>query len=259
MPVLADEPIISISETASAHPNFTSTANLFRRSKNLLLVLCVSLSMPIAGSIYILLGGTGQTLPMQQSFRLVGGLISETTSLMVLCYVMGVQGRSWKDLGWKLELADFPRALGLFLAVGFFTYLILWPVQYAYRAYSGHFLAAKSLHSIFGFGVSFLSIAFVCEPILRGTHCSRLHDDGSSEPRRESNARGSHQRCGSIELSPLSRACERPGARRGIHDCFDLLPSNSQDRARDPGSSRLRWVEPGAWGLLTRNPYQSFQ
>jgi membrane protease YdiL (CAAX protease family) len=118
--------------------------------------------MPIAGCIYYLLGGTAPTAPIQQQFRLVGALITEGTSLTVLWYVMSRQGRTWKDIGWKLELADVPRALGLLIAANVVTYLLLVPVQYSYRAYSGHFMAPKSLHSMFGFGISSLSIAFIC-------------------------------------------------------------------------------------------------
>jgi membrane protease YdiL (CAAX protease family) len=118
--------------------------------------------MPIAGCVYYLLGGTAPTAPIQQQFRLVGALITEGTSLTVLWYVMSRQGRTWKDIGWKLELADVPRALGLLIAANVVTYLLLVPVQYSYRAYSGHFMAPKSLHSMFGFGISSLSIAFIC-------------------------------------------------------------------------------------------------
>jgi membrane protease YdiL (CAAX protease family) len=92
----------------------------------------------------------------------VGALITEGTSLTVLWYVMSRQGRTWKDIGWKLELADVPRALGLLIAANVITYLLLVPVQYFYRTYSGHFMAPKSLHSMFGFGISSLSIAFIC-------------------------------------------------------------------------------------------------
>ncbi len=132
------------------------------RLRHLGLVLWVSLSLPIAGSVYYLFGGTAPTAAMQQRFRLVGALITEATSLTVLWYVMSRQGRTWKDIGWKPEFADVPRALGLLIAASVATYLVLVPVQYSYRAYSGHFLAPKSFTSMFGFGISSLSIAFIC-------------------------------------------------------------------------------------------------
>lgn len=132
------------------------------RLRHLGLVLWVSLSLPIAGSVYYLFGGTAPTASMQQHFRLVGALITEATSLMVLWYVMSRQSKTWKNIGWKPEFADVPRALGLLIAASVATYLLLVPVQYSYRAYSGHFLAPKSFTSMFGFGISSLSIAFIC-------------------------------------------------------------------------------------------------
>jgi uncharacterized membrane protein YhaH (DUF805 family) len=72
------------------------------RLPHLGLVLWVSLSMPIAGSAYYLFGGTAPTVPMQQDCRLVGGLITQVTSLTVLWYMMGRKARRWKDIGWKL-------------------------------------------------------------------------------------------------------------------------------------------------------------
>lgn len=138
--------------------------------------------MPIAGSVYFLLGGTISTVPMQQRFRLVGALITEVTSLAVLWYVMSRQGKTWKDIGWKLEFADLPRGLGLLITTYVVAFLLFVPIQYAYRAYSGHFIAPKQLHPMFGFGVSFLSIAFIClnpffeELIVRAYTMSEIMD-----------------------------------------------------------------------------------
>ena len=126
------------------------------------LVLWVSLSIPIAGSAYYLVGGTVTSAPMQQQFRLLGALLNEATSLAVLWYVICRQGKTLKDIGWTLELPDIPRALGLLVASSLVTYFLWIPVQYLYRVCSGHFLATKSLGSVFGFGISFLSVAFIC-------------------------------------------------------------------------------------------------
>jgi membrane protease YdiL (CAAX protease family) len=160
--------------------------SLLQRWQHLGLVLVVGLSMPIAGSVYSLLGGIAPTAPLQQRFRLVGALITEVTSLAVLWYVMSRQGKTRKDLGWKLEFADVPRALGLLITAYIAAFLLFVPIQYSYRAYSGHFLAPKSLHSMFGFGVSFLSIAFMClnpffeELIVRAYTMSEIMDIGRS-------------------------------------------------------------------------------
>jgi membrane protease YdiL (CAAX protease family) len=125
------------------------------------IVLLVTLSAPISGSMYSLLGGKTPTEPLQQDFRLVSGLIRHATALVLLWYVMCRQGKTWKDIGWKVEVTDIPRALGLLLLAYLLPEFALIPLQSAFRAYSGHFLAAKSLTSVFGFGISSLSIVFV--------------------------------------------------------------------------------------------------
>lgn len=159
---------------------------LRQRLQHLGLVLWVSLSMPIAGSVYYLLGGTAPTTPIQQHFRLVGGLITEVSSLLVLWYVMSWQGKTWKDIGWKLEFLDVARAMGLLIVASLVTYLALVSVQYTYWEYSGHFLARKSLNSVFGFGISSLSIAFIClnpffeELIVRAYTMSEVMNLGGS-------------------------------------------------------------------------------
>src|SRR5215469_16216757 len=89
------------------------------------------------------------------------------TALTVLWYVMGRQGKKWKDIGLRPELADVSRALYLFFIIGIAIFLTEFPVQYGYRAYSGHFLTIKDVCSILGLGVSspsiaLLSIAFAC-------------------------------------------------------------------------------------------------
>jgi hypothetical protein len=142
---------------------------------------------------------------MQQDYRLVGGLITQVTSLTVLWYMMCRKGRRWKDIGWKLEFADIPRATGLLIAAVVIMYLPVIPVQYFYRAYSGHFLAPNSLHSIFGFGISFLSIAFIClnpsfeEPIVRAYTMSEVMSLGGSREL------AVNQRCCPDELSLIIR------------------------------------------------------
>jgi membrane protease YdiL (CAAX protease family) len=142
--------------------------------------------MPIAGSVYYLLGGTAPTAPMQQQFRLVGALIAQVTSLLVLWYVMCRQRRSWNEIGWNPEIRDIPRGLGLLVISNLAMYVLFIPIQYAYRAYAGHFLVPKPLNSILGFGISSLSIAFVClnpffeELIVRAYTISEVINLGAS-------------------------------------------------------------------------------
>jgi len=186
MPVTSLDPA-AVTPSQDATPSTVAQSILgarLKRLQHLGIVLLVSLAGPIAGSIYVLLGGPSSAAPMQKSYRLVGALISETTSLLLLWYVMGRQAKTWKDIGWCIELADAPRALGLLITALIVPVFASAPVQYIYWAYSGHSLTPKSLHSMFGFGISFLSIAFVClnpffeELIVRGYTMSEIMSVG---------------------------------------------------------------------------------
>jgi len=75
---------------------------------------------------------------------------------------MGRQGRFLHNIGWKLRLTDIPHAIGLFVCAILVPVFATIPVEYAYWAFSRHWLVPKSLDGIFGFGISFLSIVFVC-------------------------------------------------------------------------------------------------
>ena len=67
--------------------------------------------MPIMGSIYYLLGGVPPGTAMQQHYRLLAGLVTEITSLMVLWYVMSRQGETLKGIGWSPAYTDVPRGI----------------------------------------------------------------------------------------------------------------------------------------------------
>jgi membrane protease YdiL (CAAX protease family) len=118
--------------------------------------------------------------------RLLEALIGEVGSLAVLWYVLSAQGRGWKNIGWKLEWMDLPRGVSLFFAAMFVSLLIVIPVQLGYHSYAGHYLAPKSLKDFFGFGISTLSIAFICvnpffeELIVRGYLMSEIFDLGGN-------------------------------------------------------------------------------
>jgi hypothetical protein len=156
-----------LAPAAGSQPQAASQQSVFSRSliyrfQHLGLVLWVSLSLPIVGSLFYSLGGTAPSTSVQQGYRLWGALMTESSSLAVLWYVMGRQGKSWKDIGWSPCLADIPRALGIFVVTAITTWVVYIPAQFAYHSYSGQFLTPKSLGSMFGFGISILSIAFVC-------------------------------------------------------------------------------------------------
>jgi membrane protease YdiL (CAAX protease family) len=189
MPVTALDPATAASSQAATSTAVAQPVPLkirLKRLQHLGIVLLVSLAGPIAGSIYVLMGGPSSTAPIQKSYRLVGALMSEMTSLLLLWYVLGRQGKTWKDIGWGFALADAPRAFGLFIVALIVPVFALAPLQYIYWAYSRHAIAPKSLESMFGFGISVLSIAFVClnpffeELIVRAYTMSEIMSVGGS-------------------------------------------------------------------------------
>jgi membrane protease YdiL (CAAX protease family) len=81
---------------------------------------------------------------------------------------------------------DVPRAVGLVFGSTLASYFVWIPVQIAYRFYFGHYLVPKSMHGFFGFGISALSIGFVClnpffeELIVRSYLMSEIFDLGGN-------------------------------------------------------------------------------
>jgi membrane protease YdiL (CAAX protease family) len=148
------------------------------------LVLFVSFAHFIASSTYSLMGAMGPADPRQRSARLVGALIAEVGSLAVFWYVLSTQGRGLKNIGWNPQWMDLPRAVGLVFGSTLASYFVWIPFEVAYRSYFGHYLVPKSMHGFFGFGISALSIAFVClnpffeELIVRGYLMSEIFDLG---------------------------------------------------------------------------------
>jgi membrane protease YdiL (CAAX protease family) len=156
-----------------------------RRLLALGLVLFVSFGIAIFASAYYLMDVTAlQSSPQHQAVRLLGTLISEASSLAVLWYVLSGQGRSWRDIGWNVEWLDIPRGLTLVFGSVIAQYLIWVPVQISYHFYFGRYLAPRSMHGLLGFGISGISIAFVClnpifeELIVRGYLMSEIVDLG---------------------------------------------------------------------------------
>ena len=176
----------AVAPAPSASTADRSFADRIARWRHLTLVLWVSVSMPVLGSFYYLFGGTAATNPTYQGYRLWGGLIPEASGLLVLWYVLAGQGKTWRHIGWSPSLVDIRRALGLFLASTAVSWVAYIPAQYLYRAYSGAFLAQKSLNSTLAFGISALSVAFVCvnpffeELIVRAYTISELTDLGAN-------------------------------------------------------------------------------
>jgi membrane protease YdiL (CAAX protease family) len=152
----------------------------------LMIVLVVSFAHPIAASFYYLLGGTASADPLQHKYRLWASLLSEATSLALLWYVLSTQSRTWKHIGWNARWTDIPPAFGLLVVSAIAMYAAVLPVQLSYRAWTGHYLAPRSFHGLFGFGISVLSVAFIClnpffeELIVRAYTMSEIMNLGGS-------------------------------------------------------------------------------
>jgi membrane protease YdiL (CAAX protease family) len=106
--------------------------------------------------------------------------------LLVLWYVLSERGSGWRAIGWTPAWKDLPEGFGL-LIVGYLAAIP--PVlvfQAAYHPFAGHYLQAKSLESVLGFGISVSSVAFVLinpffeELIVRAYTMSEVMDLGGS-------------------------------------------------------------------------------
>ena len=124
-------------------------------------VLSVSFLHFVVSSFYYLLRGAHQPDPSQLQFRLLGALVAESTSLLVLWYVLAEQRRTWNDIGWNPAGRDILRGAGLLIATVIAIYPPVFCFQLLYRLFAAHYLEARSMRGLLGFGVSALSIAFV--------------------------------------------------------------------------------------------------
>ena len=188
--LLSDDPTQSTMQTpvASAdHVESGSRRSLPKQLQHLALVLWVSFTLPVIGSTFYLFNNpSSSTTPTRQTYRLITALVAEVTSLLVLWYVVDKQGKTKTDIGLNFHFLDIFRGLGLFVVAVVASYIAYIPFQYIYRAYSGNFAAVKSLHSMFGFGISFLSVSFIClnpffeEIIVRGYAMTEVISVGGS-------------------------------------------------------------------------------
>ena len=146
----------SVSHATETQPNRQ------RRLFAMMVVLSVSILHFIVASFYYLFRGTANIdLNQLQQFRLLSALVAESTSLLVLWYVISERGQGWSTIGWNPEWSDIWRGFVLLVAGFLATILPNAFFQTAYRTYSGHYMAPKSLRALLGFSISAVSIAFV--------------------------------------------------------------------------------------------------
>ncbi len=101
-------------------------------------------------------------------------------------YLLGGTAPGRRAIGWTPAWKDLPEGFGLFIVGYLATIPPVLVLQAAYRSYAGHYLHAKSLESMLGFGISLFSIAFVLlnpffeELIVRAYTMSEVMDLGGS-------------------------------------------------------------------------------
>src|ERR1700722_3765597 len=178
---------IALQPDESAKPATGVTETPRRRLFALGLVLFVSFAHYVVSSWYSMIAASPVSyLPQQNQARLMGALVAQVGSLALLWYVLSGQHRDWKSIGWVPEWKDIASGVGLLIGSRFASRLILIPIQISYRSYFGHYLAPKSLHGMLEFGISALSIVFVCvnplfeELTVRGYLMSEILDLGGS-------------------------------------------------------------------------------
>jgi membrane protease YdiL (CAAX protease family) len=98
-------------------PETPSVSNA-HRWVDLGLVLTVAFSAPILGSAYFVSHPSTHEYTNQ---RLLLGILSETTSLILFLVLFKRQGRQFKNIGFNFHWTDFPKAIGLALA----AYLVM--------------------------------------------------------------------------------------------------------------------------------------
>ena len=132
-----------------------------RRLLALGVVLSVSLSGFIVTSFHSLFSVTTTGDPNHGQFRLLALLITEITSLLLLWFILSGQGRSWQDIGWKPKWEDILYGIGLIIATRIANFLVNMCFQLTYRSFTGHYLQARSFHSVLDSGISALSILLI--------------------------------------------------------------------------------------------------
>ena len=88
------------------------------------LLLMVAFAGSILGSIYLAFHPVD---PKYSNPRLFGGILAETTALLLFLVLFKRQGRSLKDIGFGFRWTDLPKAFGLAVA----AFLLMWIVGIA--------------------------------------------------------------------------------------------------------------------------------
>lgn len=166
----------------------TAVSPLSRRRRLFALgvVLCVSFLHFIVSSTYYAVGRVAPYAPGMTSYRLMFALIAESTSLLVLWYVISEREGGWKSIGWDPSWNDILAGFGVLIVSLMATVPPALVFQSTYRSFTGHYLQPRDLRQMLGFSISAVSIAFVLvnpffeELIVRAYTMSEVMDLGGS-------------------------------------------------------------------------------
>lgn len=153
-----------------------------RRLIALGLVLLVSLTHFIVAAFYYLFHSEGS----RTQFGVVGALIAEITSLLVLWFVLTEHKRTWREIGWQPRWMDVAHGIVLIAASRVSFRIVTLIVQACFLRYTGHYLQPRSIHGVTGAGISLFTIVFVLvnpvfeELIVRGYLMSEVTALGGS-------------------------------------------------------------------------------
>jgi membrane protease YdiL (CAAX protease family) len=177
---MAESPVLA--NTEAAEPLSSAGPPRRRRLFALGLVLSVSLTHFIVAAFYYLFHPEGS----RTQFGVVGALIAELTSLLVLWFVLTEHKRTWREIGWQPRWMDVPHGIFLILASRGAARLVTLIVQASFLRYTGHYLQPRTVHGVIGAGISLFTIIFVFvnplfeELIVRGYTMSEVMALGGS-------------------------------------------------------------------------------
>ena len=131
-----------------------------RRLLALGLVLSVSFTQFIVTAFHYVFSHADLARFHRTQYSLLGGLITEVTSLLLLWFVLSEQGRTWKEIGLDPQWRDLGWGIALVFIAGMFSQVAVFAFQTTYLSYAGHYLPARSLHALLGAAISPASILF---------------------------------------------------------------------------------------------------
>lgn len=156
---MAGSPVLA--STDAAEPLSSVGPSRRRRLFALGVVLAVSLTHFIVTAFYYLVHPERALDPPRTQFSVLGALVAELTSLLVLWFVLAEHKRTWREIGWQPRWQDIPHGIVLIAVSRGAARLVMAVAQMFFLRYSGHYLQPRSVHGVTGAGISLGTIVFV--------------------------------------------------------------------------------------------------